>query len=468
MLQRFINWIRGVIARMFHIDDAKRTLGTDIAISQKMQEAIDLWSAMFLDSAPWLTDDVESMDLPASIAEEFARLITVEFQSSVEGSARADWLNGEYADAVLEHLKENVETAAAVGGVVFKPYVDGDRIAVDAVPAWRFLPTAFNSRKEITGAVFVEIITRGKVRYTRMEQHQLTDAGYNIRNLAFASQSEGSLGTPCALVEVEEWADLEPDITIRYKDGSAPERVLFAYYKIPLANNIDPDSPLGVSVYARATNLIKDADEQYSRIRWEYKGTELAIDASAGALKKDAGGNWNMPQHQRRLFRELALDRGDNGDLYEVFSPAIRDASLFNGLDKILKRVEFSCGLAYGTLSDPQSVEKTAEEIRTSKQRSYAAVCMMQSALQKALEHLVWAMDFYATMYNLAPRGEYEVSFSFGDGVLEDADKEFATRKSLVDAGYLKPEALVAWYFGTSEEEARKMMPGAEPALELG
>ena len=124
--------------------------------------------------------------------------------------------------------------------------------------------------------------------------------------------------------------------------------------------------------------------------------------------------------------------------------------------------------MAYGTLSDPQSVEKTAEEIRTSKQRSYAAVCMMQSALQKALEHLVWAMDFYATMYNLAPRGEYEVSFSFGDGVLEDADKEFATRKSLVDAGYLKPEALVAWYFGTSEEEARKMMPGAEPALELG
>ena len=59
MLQRFINWIRGVIARMFHIDDAKRTLGTDIAISQKMQEAIDLWSAMFLDSAPWLTDDVD-------------------------------------------------------------------------------------------------------------------------------------------------------------------------------------------------------------------------------------------------------------------------------------------------------------------------------------------------------------------------------------------------------------------------
>jgi len=453
---------------MFHVTDAKRALNVDIAISQKMQDAIDLWSSMFLDEAPWYTDDVKGIGLPAAIAEEFARLVTVEFESSIEGSPRADWLNDEYAEAVLSHLKENVETAAACGGVVFKPYVDGEQIAVDNVPAWRFLPTSFNSRQEITGAVFVERVTRGKTHYTRMEQHQLTEEGYTIRNLAFSSQSEGSLGSACALSEVDEWGRLEPEVSIRYKDGTAPERVLFAYFKIPLANNIDPESPLGVSVYSRATNLIQDADEQYGRILWEYSGTELAVDATAGALKKDERGNFNMPQRKRRLFRELALDRGESGDLYEVFSPEIRDTSLFNGLDKILKRIEFNCSLAYGTLSDPQSVEKTAEEIRTSKQRSYAAVCKMQDALGKALDHLVWVMDFYATMYNLAPRGEYELNTIFGDGVLEDAGLEFTRRKSLVDAGYLRPEKLLAWYFGISEDEAREMLPEAEPTLELG
>ena len=467
MLQRFINWVRGVIRKMLHVSDARRALHTDIAISAAMQEAIDLWSNMFQNKAPWLDDNTRSLQLPAAIAGEFARLITIELKTTVEGSPRADWLNEEYAAAVLERLRENVEIAAAGGGIVFKPYVDGKHIAVDAVPAWRFLPTAFNSRKEITGAVFVERVTRGKTWYTRMEQHQRTDEAYTIRNLAFSSPSEGNLGAPCPLGEVDEWAELEPEVAIRYKDGTAPDRMLFAYFRIPSANNIDPESPLGVSVYARAADLIQEADKQYSRILWEYEGTELAVDASAGALKKQ-DDNWTMPKRKRRLFRELNIDRGSGGDLYEVFSPEIRDTSLFNGLDKYLKRIEFNCSLAYGTMSDPQNVEKTAEEIKTSKQRSYAAGCDMQEALQKALEHLVWVMDFYATGYGLAPRGEYEISFTWGDGILQDTDKDFATQKGLVDAGYLKPEKLIGWYFGVTEEAAREdYMPAPEPELKL-
>ena len=453
---------------MLHINDAKRALNTDIAISTKMQEAIDLWAAMFMDEAPWLDENTGSLGLAASIAGEFARLITIELKSTIEGSPRADWLNEEYAYSVLEGLRNHVELAGAGGGIVFKPYVDGKHVVVDTVPAWRFLPTSFNTRREITGAVFVEQVTRGKVYYTRMEQHQLTDTAYIIRNLAFSSRTKDTLGTACSLGEVDEWADLEPEIQITHKDGAVPDKMLFAYFRIPAANNIDPESPLGVSVYSRASDLIKEADKQYSRILWEYEGTELAVDASAGALKKDEKGQWNMPKRKRRLFRELNIDRGSGGDLYEVFSPAIRDSSLFNGLDKILKRIEFNCSLAYGTLSDPQNVDKTAEEIKTSKQRSYAAVCDMQAALQKALEHLVWVMDVYATAYNLAPKGEYEISFTWGDGVLQDTDKEYAQRMQMADSGYLRPEKFVGWYFGVSDEVAREeYMPATDSELKL-
>ena len=161
----------------------------------------------------------------------------------------------------------------------------------------------------------------------------------------------------------------------------------------------------------------------------------------------------------------MAIDHGQGGDLYKVFNPDIRDTSLFNGLDKILKRIEFNCNLAYGTLSDPQNVDKTAEEIRSSKQRSYSAVCDVQQALQDALEHLVWAMDFYATLYKLAPCGEYEVNFAWGDGVLQDTDKEYMRRKEMADNGYLRPEKFVAWYFGISEEEAKDYLPEAAPPM---
>lgn len=464
-LQHFLTWMRGVFSKMLHINDAKRALGVDAAISREMQTAIDLWAQMFTDQAPWLDDTTKSLGLSAAIAGEFARLTTVELESSVTGSARADWLQGEY-EKVLGSLRVHAETAAAGGGLVFKPYVDGGHIAVDCVPAWRFLPTAFNSGGHMTGAVFVEHMTRGKTHYTRMEHHQLTTAGYAIRNLAFASLTRDALGAPCPLTSVEEWASLEPEVTVRYKGGAAPEDMLFAYFRMPFSNTIDPGSPLGVSVYSRAAGLIQEADRQYSRILWEYEGSELAVDASQGALHSGDGGRTAMlPRRNRRLFRELAIDQGQGGDLYKVFSPAIRDSALFNGLDKLLKRIEFNCGLAYGTLSDPQSVEKTAEEIKSSKQRSYAAVCDVQSALQDALEHLVWAMDLYASLYKLAPDGEYEVNFTWGDGILQDTDKEFLRRKDLADSGYLRPEKFVAWYFGVSEEEASAYLPATSPSL---
>lgn len=466
MLQRFLTWIRGVFTKMLHINDAKRTLRVDVAISREMQTAIDQWAAMFMDRAPWLDDTTQSLGLPAAIAGEIARLTTVELESSITGSPRADYLNGEY-ERVLSELRSRVETAAAGGGLVFKPYMDGNHIAVDCVPAWRFLPTAFNSRGEVTGAVFVEQVTKGKTYYTRMEHHQLTDEGYTIQNLAFSSLTQGTLGSSCSLGNVDEWADLEPELTIRYKDGTAPEGVLFAYFRLPFSNTIDPESPLGVSVYSRAVGLICEADRQYSRILWEYEASELAIDASQGALQVSGtdGRAPILPPRSKRLFRELAIDQGQSGDLYKVFNPNIRDASLFNGLDKILKRIEFNCNLAYGTLSDPQNVDKTAEEIRSSKQRSYSAVCEVQRALQNALEHLVWVMDFYATLYKLAPRGEYDVNFTWGDGVLQDTDKEYMRRKEMVDNNYLRPEKFIAWYFGISEEDAKAYMPEETPSL---
>lgn len=466
MLQRFLTWIRGVFSKMLHINDAKRALKVDVAISSEMQTAIDQWAAMFMDKAPWLDDTTQSLGLASAVAGEIARLTTVELESTITGSPRADYLQGEY-ERVLADLRSRVETAAAGGGLVFKPYVDGEHIAVDCVPAWRFFPTAFNSQREVTGAVFVEQVTKGKTYYTRMEHHQLTDEGYTIRNLAFSSLTRWTLGNPCSLEAVDEWADLEPELTIRYKNGTAPEGVLFAYFRMPFSNTVDPESPLGVSVYSRAVGLIKEADRQYSRILWEYEGSELAVDASQGALqvKGPDGKAPVLPPRSKRLFRELAIDQGQGGDLYKVFNPEIRDTSLFNGLDKILKRIEFNCNLAYGTLSDPQNVDKTAEEIRSSKQRSYSAVCDVQKALQGALEHLVWAMDFYAALYKLAPRGEYEVNFTWGDGVLQDTDKEYMHRKEMADNGYLRPEKFVAWYFGISEEEAKDYLPEAAPPM---
>ena len=443
----------------FRGDTVEKAIGAEVAISDEMQTAIAVWQKMFQNKAPWLDENTQSLGLAAAIASEIARLVTVEFHSEVTGSKRAEFLQESYT-FILSKLREQTEFAAATGGLVFKPYFDNGRIAIDFVHAERFIPTAYNSRGEITGAVFVERVKKGKAYYTRLERHELTDKGYSIQNKAFIAYTESELGVPAQLTSVDEWAALEEAVNLQYADGSSLEKPLFVYFKMPFANHIDAESPLGVSVCSRAVRLIEEADKQYSRILWEYEGSELAIDVPLNALN-----GMKLPARRKRLFRQLDIVKASGDEIYSVFSPAIRDSSLFNGLNQLLRRIEFNCNLSYGTLSDPQNEAKTAEEIKMSRQRSYSAVCEIQKALEGALRHLVWVLDYYTSLYNLAPTGEYETTFTWGDGVLTDTGVEYAQQKALVDAGILKPEKFLAWYFGISEEEAKGYLPAEQSGI---
>ncbi|MEG0770029.1 MAG: hypothetical protein RSG59_08900, partial [Ruthenibacterium sp.] len=379
-------------------------------------------------------------------------------------TARADFLQARL-DEVLRVLRTQCEYAVAGGSLVMKPYVANGRLCVDFVRADGYIPTQWDGAGEVTGAVFLEQLARPEGWYTRFERHTMLPEGCRVENSAFYSATRGALGAPVRLSAVPQWAALAPEWMVRCADGTAPDGPLFAVFKMPFANQLDPSSPAGVSAYSRAADLIEQADRQYSRILWEYEGSELAVDASVGAVLTE-DGRTRLPRTAQRLFRELGIDHGDGGDLYSVFSPVIRDESLFNGLENLLRRIEFACYLSYGTLSNVQQVEKTAEEIKMSRQRSYSAVCDMQKSLALALTKLVRVMDLYASLYRLAPQGAYEASFSFGDAVATDtaAERE-AMRADCRDGAAAWWEYRMRFY-GESESEARRRAAEATKAAE--
>lgn len=456
MFQKFLSWIRQVMSRMLSTSSVKQATGMDVEISGEMVTAIELWERMYRNQPDWKNDTTISLGLPASIAGELARLTVLEMKSEVSGSTRAEYINEQYRQFTTG-LQAKIEQGCALGGMAFKPYPTADGlIAVDCVPADRFLPTGFDASGNLSGGVFVDRYTHGNKFYTRFECHQMDSDTYVIRNAAYMSYNRDSIGTPVALEAVPQWAGLDSEIKI-----SNILKPLFGYFRVPFANNIDRDSPLGVSVYARAVDTIRQADEQWSRMLWEFEGTELALDVSAQAFILDNKNKPIIPKRFKRLFRTIDLGDAEK-PLYQVFSPEIREEPLYKGFQHILQMIEFNCGLAYGTLSDPQTVEKTAEEIKTSKQRSYSTVASLQTALQAALSDVVYAMDVWATINNLAPAGKYEVSFSWDDSIVVDTDKEFAQRMQLASANYIRPELLLSWYFGCSEEEALKMIPAQQ------
>lgn len=451
MFSRFLNWIRQVLNRMIKKNNIEQALGADTAISDEMSSALDLWCAMYVNKAPWLSSTVQSAGLAASIAHEFARLVMLESESSTTGSARADYLNGIYMKVLSDLKLKQLEYGLAKGALVLKPVHSGGVLSVSYVQADGFFPIAVdNSTGKMTSCAFINRKIDGKNWYTRVELHNLVGTTLTVKNMVYKSSSEDILGDEVPLTDVDEWAGITPITVI--KNIKQP---LYAVFSVPAANNVDPASPLGVSVYSRAVDKIREADKQYSRILWEFEGSELAVHAGSDAFRRTEDGRFEIPEGRERLYRVV----DDDNFGMETFSPQIRDTSLLNGYESILRGIEFSVGLAYGTLSNPESVEKTAEEIKSSKQRSYNEVSGQQGALEDALRDLVYALDVYATLYNLAPAGKYEMAFTWGDSILTDTKSEQAIRFQEASSGFIRKENYLAWRYGVTEEEAAKMLP---------
>lgn len=458
----------------------EKKLNVQIATSGVMDNAIQLWLKMYRNMPPWLGGNahVKSLNIPAAIAEEMARLVLTEFELTLDGSARATFLK-EQMENTLENMGNIVEMWCALGGIVLKPYAAGadettgnpDHIEVDVVHANRFYPTAFNSNKEVTGAVFVNTKRIGDYMYTRLEHHSLVGEHYTIVNKVFRSERLNTMTTEddqisvehpfmqeISLEQVDDWKGIQPVVEM---DGI--EKPFFVYIKTPRANNIDPYSPLGASVYARARDVIEETDRQFSRTLWEYEAKEAAVDADETLFTTDRKGSPVLPAGKERLFRTYDVGGGSEKTmLLKAYSPEIRDASMFNGLNKLLRNIEFLCGLAYGTISDSNYAtqsERTATEIRASKQRSFRTVGAMQTAWGKGLDNLLYVMNAICDLYDMAPDGVVEKTLTWGDGVLEDTDIEYQRRWTMVMAGKMRLEKFYAWYFGCSEEQALEYIP---------
>lgn len=440
----------------------------DSPISADMVNALDDWQHLYTGKAPWIDGKtIKSLNLPALICSEIARQILIEAKWNITGkkkgdddepesNPRAEYLKAEF-EKLMRVLRQKLEQGCAAGGMVIKPYPKDGHIYFDFTLDWSLYPVSFTDDGNLSDVIFRNTFSEGDVTYTRLERHErIKDGGADgkeaqdairITQRAFKSTVKEAIGTEIPLTEVPQWADLKPESIVKQTDGQ-----MFGWYKVASANAIDIDCPIGASVFSKAREQIKEADTQYSRLLWEYEGSELAIDVDPTALRpRKDGKGYESPKLNERLFR--GVDMGTD-DTYKIFSPTIRDVSLINGLNQILMRIEDLCGISRGTISDVNTEARTATELKIVRQRTYATIHDNQTSLENCLRDVIRAMDKYATLYNLAPKGEYEVSFEWDDSVLTDMDQQVQEWLMLLNAGIIGKAEFREWYFGETQTQA--------------
>ena len=430
MIKHLIELIKQALNKM--LGNAKQDNSIDSSVSETMLDGITLWKKMYKNKAPWVNKEkgVISIGIPKLICKAFKQQVLSEMKTDI--------------------IDPNISTEVSI---------KNDQVYFDFNYQGEFYPIAFDDDGNIVDIAFLDQFRSGEILYTKVERQTFEYNTVTIENKAFKVKLDANgdenttqeLGEEIPLTEVEKWSTLQPRVEIENV-----EKPLYGYYCEPISNNVDMDSPLGVSFFSDATDLIQKADEQFGRLDWEYEGGQMAIDVDPTALHYENGyyGTHSvMDRMKDRLYRTLDLGQSNT---YNAFVPTLRDASYLDGLNNILMRIEDNLCLSRGTISNVEAEARTATEIRVLKQKAYDNIVSHQEALEDALMDTVYAMNVLVDLYSLAPDGDYDTTIDWGDSVLTDTDTELQQKIQLVDADILDKAEVRAWYTGESLEVATK------------
>lgn len=422
-------------------------------ISLPMARAITGWLNAFYNNPNWATNQVRLSALPSTITGFVATLVTNELSISCGTSTRAKYIE-EQLQPLTRKLHNAVQLATAGGQIIIRPFVQDGKFYFDLVQPGRFFPTRFNPDGRVMAGYFVDYRDVKGKEYIRIERFDCDGKQMIVSNKAYRSAGD-IIGSEVPLATVPQWAELEPEITI-----NGIKQPLFGCIQMPFANTVDDASPLPVSIYANAMDSIMEFDKVYSEMLYElHSGRRKSIVERQALvpMPKDTNKRGKRFHYFDPTSDVYILDPAEQAKPFQDYSPALRTAEYMTGLKAILHMVENQCHLSPGTMAiDERTGAVTATQVISQDRTTYnTCSAIQQQGVTQGLLDVITAMDAMCELYQLAPAGELVPAVTYGDGVFEDTQQEFSRRIQMVQADILKPEQLLAWYFGVDVETAQ-------------
>lgn len=462
-----IAMIKSMYDRVFR-SRAEQEYKIETVQSPSMDSLIAKCANVYSGKPPWLDeeDGIRTINFAKSVCSEVARLSMLATSIKVDGSARADYLQ-EQVDGMYFKIREWVEFGCAYGTIAVKPNGRGfDRFTPN-----NFVVTECDD-DHITGAVFRDSYTVGDKHYTRLEYHRFEGDGYIISNRAYVSKSSADLGDRIPLEDTR-WKDLLDDTPpITKANGEKLDGPMFGIFRTPAANNVDIESPLGMPIYAEALEELRDLDVAYSRNATEIFDSQkiVLIDdqltKQAGQGKKNSDGTTAQQRVQLPHYVKDVFGISSEVPFYQEIVPALQTPVRLEGLNSQLSLVGYKCGFSQGYfVFDQKTGMVTATQVESDDRRTIQLIKDIRDKLEGCIDDAIYALSIYADLYGLAPAGEYEITYDFGD-ITYNREEDRARWWS-----YVVQNKVPAWmYFqkfeGMSEEEAKAMVEEATPKEE--
>ena len=397
-----------------------------------------------------LYESIDDINFGAIFSNKLANYTISDSTMNIDGdNARVELLD-KTGQSMWKKAKKIVSMSFGYGGVIIVPYVKGGKIYYNLVPQNRLTidetdgelitgATVLAEKKTISG----QINTKTYLRWTNYK----VEKGNMVITQQFSDDKGNKIPAP------DFWKDIQEVRTITNVD-----RVLFGYIKSPI-NNRRANDKYGVPITYGCDATIMEIKETMKQMIREYELKECFVGADVTMFN----GKNALPSNG--LFKKID---STNDDFFEVFDPQFRDYT--TRLQELYKRLEHEVGTSYGILSEVDSQQATATEIKRSMYDTFTICDDMRSNVEKGMEDFFYACNVLANAYNLSPQGEYELSFDWSYSLLEDTQQEwsqmtYAQSKGIVSKvelrQWLKPDETIE-----ESEKAIKEIEETEPTAE--
>ena len=457
-----INFIKAVWNKLFKREIEER-FDTDLLLSDTMTAWIDKFEHITAGKPEWIDpeDDIESINFAGFIDDVTAGLVTLDIGIEMPDTPRGQYLQ-EQADYILQVINDKTSEALGNCGLMFKP--NGRN--VDYVEPGSFAPTETDSNGNILGCVFQTQIGRKDTTYTRLEWHRFEGEDenrvYRITNYAYKKKGTGantSIGDPCPLTEVREWADIQPDVAL-----ANIERPLFAYFKNPAPNRIDRTSPLGVPIWHNALNELKALDIAWSRKKAEVEDSKHMTFVPESAIMYAEQHKQKLP----RFVKGLQMGGGMDDEKVDEHVATLLTEQRIADINSILALISTKCGFSQGMfVLDEKTGMMTATQVEADDQETIRTIKNIRDSLRDTLNNLFYGMNIMADLYSALPAEDWQtiedsIVYNWGD-ITYSYNEDKANWWKYRIQGDVPPWMYYTKFEGLSESEAKAMVAEATP-----
>jgi len=396
----------------------------------------------------------KTLGMAKTIPEDWANLALNEKVDIVIDKATVNKRVHEVLDANNFRVRANqlLELSFALGTGAFVEYRDGDSVKIDYIRAGLIYPLAWENG-EITECAFGSERVEGKEKRITLTLHRRDELGqYIIENHLFKRQGD-------MLTEIELPPNTEAEV---HTHSSVP---LFQILRPNIVNNVDLDSPMGISVYANAIDQLEGVDLVYDSYQNEFrlgkKRITVPINMARMVMEETGSVTPVFDDNDTEFYAVPTIEGGDNKIVehnmelrHEAHEAAIKSG---------LALLSYKCGMGDDRYSFDHGQVKTAKEVISDKSDLFQSLKKHELLLERALVGLVEAI---ASL--LGVTASFETVVNFDDSIIEDADSTRQRDLQEVRDGIMqKWEFRVKWY-GEDDAKAKEMCPPSPDRDPLG